>query len=98
MGTNEDHPEELIHNHVHHMPPEAATVATATRGDGVGVANLLPVSRVAAESRVLDRTRVAVLQGQGGGRDKGRGRGGTVGDFKMVRIKEEPRDDDTEPG
>lgn len=92
--SNEEQIEEPIHNHIHHVPPEAATVAIATRGDGMGVANLPPTSRVATESRVPDRTRV---EPQGGGRDKGRG-SGSVSDFRMVKIKEEPRDDVMESG
>lgn len=94
VGSNEEQIEEPIHNHIHHVPPEAATVAIATRGDGVGVANLPPTSRAAPESRVPERTRV---DSQGAGRDRGKS-GGSVSDFRMVRIKEEPRDDDMESG
>ena len=101
-GEEEEQTEEPIHNHVHHLP-EAATVAVASQGDGMGVANLPAVSRVAPEPHVLDRTRVAEPQGRGGGRGRGRGRGragsvGGVGDFRVVKIKEEPRDDDIESG
>ena len=95
QGGNE-HTEEPIQNHVHHLP-ETATAAVATRGDGVGVANLPPVSRVEGESRVPDGTRgTDPSQGRKGGREKGRVRTGSSGvvDFRMVRIKQEPKDDD----
>ena len=80
-----------------HLQPQEA--ATATRGDGEGVANLPPaVSR--DKSRLTDHERVVVSQnggseGGGGGVERGKGgSGGGLTDFGMVRVKQEPRDEE----
>ena len=101
VATEEGQTEVPLQNHL--QPPEAAM---ATRGDGEGVANLPPaVSR--DKSRLTDHGRV--VESQNGGSEGGggggveRGKGGSCGgltDFGMVRVKQEPQDDemDTESG
>ena len=101
-GLREPVDEEPIPNHV----PEGASGAVATAGDSVGVANLPAVSRVVADgiARVepLSQSsggRTGGGGGRGGGKGGGtRGRRRSVGDFRMVRIKEEPMDEDMASG
>ena len=82
---NSDLPETPLHNHVPHPPPEAATVAGAT--PGVGVANLPPsATRVVSDGMRGAESRL-------GGRE--RGSRVSVSELKLVRIKEEPLDEET---
>ena len=86
--------EEPIHNHIPHLIPEIPSVAGATQ---VGVANHpLPASRVdgtrGPEAPPLP-PQLAVSRRGGGGERRGR-KGSTTSDFRMVRIKQEPMDDE----
>ena len=90
--------DETIQNHVE-QPPEATAVSMAMRGDGVGVANLPPASRAESHgnrTRTGPEPRPQIARGRG--RERGRGSRGSVSEFRMVQIKEEPMDEDMVTG
>ena len=84
-----------VHNHIQHSTPEAVPVAGATQ---VGVANLpppTPVYRIVGDgTRGPEAPPLVSSQQTASRRGGGRGRKGSVSNFRMVRIKQEPVDDE----
>ena len=97
-GEHDPATEEPAHNHVPHPIPEATPVTMTTQ---VGVPNLPPAaSRIVGdggrgvESAPPPLQQTSSRRGGGGGEKGGRGGRGSLGDFRMIRIKQEPMDDE----
>ena len=85
--------EQPVHNHIHRSIPEAVPVAGATQ---VGVANLpppTPVYRIVGDG-MRGPEAPPLLSSQQAVSRWGRGRKGSTGDFRFVRIKQEPLEDE----